>query len=112
MRLSAGILAGREGLDRERMHSGCELGTEHTVDHTMALDPALPCEHISHDINPEVSLSAGAVPGMPFVQLRFAAHLDPHGGKRSRQLVRNRIARAHSLAPTGALSARQGTRRG
>jgi hypothetical protein len=35
------------------------------------------------------------------VQMRFIGHLDPHGGKRSRQLVRNRIARAHFACAYG-----------
>ena len=69
MRLSTGILAGREGLDRERMHSGCELGTEHTVDHAMALDPALPLEGLRHNIYPEMRLAARPVPGMAFMKM-------------------------------------------
>ena len=61
---------------------------------------ALPI-YISHDIKPEVGLSAGAVAGMSFVQMRFIGHLDPHGGKCSHQLLRNRIAGAHFACAYG-----------
>jgi hypothetical protein len=35
------------------------------------------------------------------VQMRFIGHIDPHGGKCSRQLLRNRIAGAHFACAYG-----------
>ncbi len=45
------------------------------VDHAMALDPALSFEGIRHDIDPEMGLPAGPVPGMAFVAVGFVLHL-------------------------------------
>ena len=97
MRLSAGILAGREGLDRERMHSGGELGTEHTVDHAMALDPALSAEGFRHDIESEMGFATRPVSGVALVVMGFI--LDTQALRREcrGQLCRNNIVHSHDV---------------
>ena len=76
------------------------------VDHAVALEPALSAKRFRHDIDPEMSLTARPVPGMPCMLVGLVHHLDALGRERRTQLFRDEIARGHG----GAHSARDGWR--
>jgi hypothetical protein len=61
-------------MDGERVDAFGELARQRLVDHAMALDPALPFEGPSHDIDPEMGLAARPVPGMALMLVGFIDH--------------------------------------
>jgi len=89
--------ARRLGVNSERVNAAGELGGERRIDHAMALQPALPAERLSHDIEPEVGLAARASPGMAGVLMGLV--FDPHALRREGllQLFGNPILGSHVL---------------
>ena len=61
--------ARRLRVDGERVHGTRELGGQYRIYHTVALDPALPFEGVRYNINTEVRLAPGAMPGMALMQM-------------------------------------------
>jgi len=58
-------------MDRERMHTAGKFVRQCRVDHAMPLEPALPAKGFRHDIESEMRLAAGPVPGVALVPMRF-----------------------------------------
>src|SRR5215510_4109329 len=56
-------------VDGERVHRACQFRRQRRVNHTVALDPALPLEGGRHNINPEMRLAARLVAGMALMQM-------------------------------------------
>jgi len=102
-------LAGRRGVDGERVDAALEFAAERFVDHAMALEPALPAERLRHDIYPEMSFSARPVPGMPDVLVGFVHHPHAVGLESPDQLLRDEIVPCH--APRIAVAVAGGQRR-
>src|SRR5437763_1320235 len=61
----------------------------------MTLDPALPPEGLRHDINPEMRLSTGAVPGVAFMLVGFINDAQALRRESLRQLLRDDVGGAH-----------------
>src|SRR5262245_15481609 len=99
-------LAGRRGMDGERVDAAGKLVAKRFVDHAVALKPALPAERLGHDIYPEMSFSARPVSGMPGVLVGFVHHPDAFGRESLGQLLRDEIAPCH--APRIAVAAAGG----
>src|SRR5262249_41938587 len=78
---SCGALARSRRLDGERVHAGFELVDQRVVDHAVALEPALAAKRLRHDMNSEVRLAAGTVPGMTDVPIRFVDHVEACRGE-------------------------------
>ena len=93
-------------MDGEGVDAILQFIDERCIDHAVALEPALSAKRFRHDVNPEMSLSAFPVSGMPGVLVGFIHHLDALGRERRTQLFRDDIARCHG----GAHSARDGWR--
>ena len=89
---------GRARMDGQRVHAGGELIRKNRVDHAMAFDPGLTFERLRHDIEPEVSLPAGLMPGMAFVSVRFVLDLKALRRKSLGQLPGDEIGCLHGLA--------------
>ncbi|WEF51942.1 hypothetical protein AFIC_000397 [[Pseudomonas] carboxydohydrogena] len=53
------------------MDAAREIVGQDRIDHPVALDAALPFEGARHNMNPEMRFAAGAMPGVPFMQMRF-----------------------------------------
>jgi hypothetical protein len=68
-------------MDGERVDAFGELARQRLVDDAMALDPALPFEDLSHDIDPEMGLAAWPVPGMTLMLVGFIDHPQALGGE-------------------------------
>jgi hypothetical protein len=49
------------------MHAARKLAGKYLVHHAVALEAALSTERIRHDMDPEMGLSLGPVPGVPGV---------------------------------------------
>jgi hypothetical protein len=98
-------------MDGERMHAALELSDKRFVDHAVALEPALPAERLRHDIYPEMSFPALAMPSVPGVLVGFVHDLEPHGVESLGQLFRNEITPCHGLGITGSEPAGQSTAR-
>jgi len=82
-------------VDSERMHAAGKLGGERRVDHAMALQPALPAKRFRHDIESEMGLAAGPVPGMAFVAMGFILDLEALRRESITQLFCDLIACVH-----------------
>src|SRR6266487_6564326 len=89
-------------MDSERVDAAFELTDKCCVDHAVALEPALPAEHLRHNIHPEMSLPALPMPGMSRVLVGFVHHVEPYGGESLGQLLRNEIAPCHGVRIAGA----------
>ena len=61
------------------MHTALELARKRLIDHAVALQPALPFEGVSYNINPEMRFPAWAMPGMALVLVRFIQHFQAFG---------------------------------
>jgi hypothetical protein len=89
-------------MDSERVDAAFELTDKCCVDHAVALEPALPAEHLRHNIHPEMSLPALPMPGMSRVLVGFVHHVEPYGGESLGQLLRDDIAPCHGVRIAGA----------
>ena len=87
--------ARRRRMDGERVDAFGELARQRLVDHAMALDPALPFEGLSHDINPEMGLAARPVPGMALMLVGFIDHAQAFRCESLRQLLRDDVGGSH-----------------
>ena len=94
-------------MDSERVDAAFELTDKCCVDHAVALEPALPAEHLRHNIHPEMSFPALPMPGMPGVLVGFIHHLEARGGESLGQLFRDEITPCHLLGITGSEPAGQ-----
>src|SRR6266511_1355991 len=98
--LSRAAFARCRGMDGERMHAALELSDKGFVDHAVALEPALPAERLRHDIYPEMSFPALAMPGVPGVLVGFVHDLEPRGPEGLSQLSRDALTPSHGLGIT------------
>lgn len=85
-------------MNGERVDAAFEFARQRRVDHAMAFEPALSAERFRHNIKPEMSLTAGSVPGMTFMQMRFV--FDMHALRREgrEQFGRDDVLHAHKAA--------------
>jgi len=100
-------LARRGGVDRQCVKAAGEFPRQCRIDHAVTFEPALSFERLRHDIDPEVSLPARPVSGMPFVPVRFILHLQTLRGEGFGQLLCDDIGGSHALAPRQAGTAGQ-----
>jgi hypothetical protein len=84
-------------MDGKRMHAAGKLAGEGVIDHTVALDPALSPERFRHDIKTEMSLAAGAMPGVAFMPMRFVLDAKALWCERVAQLFGDEILPSHGL---------------
>jgi hypothetical protein len=84
-------------MNGERVHAAGQLTGKRLVDHTVALDPGLPFEDVSHDIDSEMGLPAGPMPGMAFMLVRFIHNLEALGAESLGQFIRDGIDGPHAL---------------
>src|SRR6266404_4177601 len=84
-------------MDSERVDAAFELTDKCCVDHAVALEPALPAEHLRHNIHPEMSLPALPMPGVSRVLGGFVHHVEPYGGESLGQRLRDEIAPCHGV---------------
>ncbi len=84
-------------MNGERVDAAGQFRRKKAVDHAMALDPALSFEGLRHDIDPEMGLSAGPVPGMAFVAVGFVFHLHALGREGFREFLRNEVGGTHAV---------------
>jgi hypothetical protein len=80
----------------ERVHAALEFAGKRRVNHAMALEAALSVERRRHDIKSEMSFTAGPVPGMAYVAMRFVLDVQALGRKGYTQLFGDQIARLHA----------------
>jgi hypothetical protein len=85
-------------MNGKRMDAFGEVTPKRLMNHAVALNPALPPEGVRHDIDPEMTLAAGPVPGMADVLVGFIDDLQAFGRESSRQLLRDDIADAHGAS--------------
>ena len=57
-------IAGRGGVDDERMNTARKLACERRIDHAVPFEPALPAKGLRHDIHSEMDLAAGSMHGL------------------------------------------------
>lgn len=69
-------LAGRSGVDRQRVDAGGKIVGQCLIDHAMAVDPGLSFEGLRHNINSEMRLPARPSPGMALVLMGFVHHVE------------------------------------
>ena len=105
--MSRVVFARHRGVNRERVDAACELSDKRLVNHAVALEPALPAEHLRHDIYPEMSLPALAMSGMPGVLVGFVHHLKARGSESLGQLLRDEIAPCHRVRIAGGAASGQ-----
>ena len=82
-------------MDRERVDGALELGGKQFIHQSVTIDPALPSERFRHDIEPEVSLAAGAIAGMSLVPVGLIDDVESLRRQSLGQLLRDEIAGAH-----------------
>jgi hypothetical protein len=84
-------------MDRQGVHAACEFRRQHGIYHAMALDPALPLEGFSHDMYPEMRLSAWTMARMTLMLVRLVHDVQAFGGKSLPQFFRDYVGGTHSL---------------
>ena len=91
-------LAGRGGMDRQRMDPAGEFGGERRINQAMALQPALPGERLGHNIDAVMGLTFRPVSGMTCVQVRLVLDGEALRGESLGQLVGDDVGGAHAVA--------------
>ncbi len=89
-------------MNRQRMDAGGELLRESRIDHAMAVEPALPSEGRSYDINPEMRLPAWPMSGMARVLVRLVEHFQALRRESIGQLSCDDIFGSHGCFNTAA----------
>src|SRR5262249_19280318 len=74
-----------------------QLAGQHGIDHAMALQPALPPEHLRHDIEAEMALPARPMAGMAHMLLRFVDHANAFRSESFGQLSCDQVGKAHGV---------------
>ena len=96
MTLQFGLLfLRRVDVDGEGVHAALQFGRQCRVDHAVTLDPALPPEGLSHNINPEMGLPAGTVAGMAFMLVGFIDDAQACRRESLGQLLRDDLCGMH-----------------
>ena len=85
-------------MDRERMHAAGKFVRQRGIDHAMPLEPALPAKGLRHDIESEMGFTAGPVPGMALVPMRFILDMKALRCESVAQLFRDQIACVHGTS--------------
>lgn len=80
------------------MNAAGEFLGEGGVYHAVTFEPGLPLERRRYNIDPEMRLAAGPVPGVTFVMTGFIFDIDADRGKRRLQLVRDDLRHGLILA--------------
>ena len=83
-------------MDGKRVHAAGKFPRKRRINHAVALNPGLPFERVSHDINPEMGLPAWPVPSMARMLVRFILHLEALGLESLGQLPRDEIGGLHA----------------
>ena len=98
MTLQLGLLfLRRVGVDGECVHAALQLARQCGVDHAVTLDPALPPEGLSHNINPEMRLPARPMAGVAFMLVGFIDDAQARRRESPGQLLRDDVGYAHGL---------------
>ena len=79
------------------MKAAGEAFREQSIHHPVPLDPALPFEGARHDMDAEMSLAAGSMSGVPFVQMRFVDDADALRMECVGQLFLNGVSGGHDM---------------
>src|SRR2546430_16663166 len=95
--MSRVVFARHRGVNRARVDAACELSVKRLVNHAVALEPALPAEHLRHDIYPEMSRPALAMSSMASVLVGFVHHVEARGTESVGQLFPEEVARCHGV---------------
>jgi hypothetical protein len=77
------------------MDAAGELSRKYAIDHAMTFKPGLSFEGVRHDINPEMGLPAGPMPGMALMLVRFIVHREALRRESLGQLFRDEIGGTH-----------------
>src|SRR5260370_42474135 len=89
-------------MDRAAVDAAFERPDKCSFAHAVPLEPALPAEHLRHNMHPEMSLPALPMPGMSRVLVGFVHHVEPYGGESLGQLLLDEIAPCHGVRIAGA----------
>ena len=82
-------------MDGEGVHAARKLVGQGGIDHAMALEPGLPPQRLSHDIDPEMCLSTRPVAGMARMVFGFVDHPQALGIESFGQLPYDVVGDAH-----------------
>jgi len=74
-------------MNGQRVDTALEFVGKQIVDQTVTVDPALPFEGVSHNMNSEMSLFPSLMPGMPRMLIGFIEHPQAHGSEGIGQLL-------------------------
>jgi hypothetical protein len=85
------------------MDAGGKFRGQNRIYHAVALDPALPPEGLSHDIDSEMGLSAGPVAGMALMLVRLVGHGQTFRRESLGQLICDMIFGSHGSGLTIAM---------
>jgi hypothetical protein len=83
----------REGVDRAGQFVG-----ESGIYHPVAFDPAFPGKGFGDDVDPEMRLAFGPVPGVTFVEMRLVDHRQTFRLERPLKLFLNSTLDRHDAA--------------
>lgn len=79
------------------MNAAREIVRQDRIDHPVALDAALPFEGARHNMNSEMCLAAGAVPGVSFMQMRFIDDVEAFRMESIGQFFGDRVSDGHDM---------------
>ena len=82
-------------MNSKRVNATFEFFRQGSIDHAVALKPALSAERARHNIKAEVRFTAGPMPGMPGMQMRFILDVQTLWRKGRNQLCRDDILHSH-----------------
>lgn len=85
-------------MNRQRVDPGGECAGQRGVDHAMALQPALSAKRFRHNIQAEMGLAAGPMPGVTFVPVGFVFDVQVFGRESFAQLFSDDIRSPHRPA--------------
>jgi hypothetical protein len=83
-------------MDGERVYAAGEFRREGGIYHAVPVDPALPPEGLSHNINAVMGFPLGPMTGMTLVLVGFVNHIQTFGRESLGQLSRDTIFGLHA----------------
>src|SRR5262249_34715176 len=95
--MSRAAFARRRSVNCERVDAAGELADKRFVNHAVTAERALPADPPPHDIYPEMSPPALAMPSMPSVLVGFVPHVEARGSESLGQLLRDEVSSCHGV---------------
>lgn len=88
-------------MNRERMDAALEFVGERRIDHAVAFQPALSAKRLRYNIEAEVRLAAGPMPGVSLMQMGFVFDVQTFRRESRNEFGGYNVLHSHRQARSG-----------